>query len=49
MRTALLEERPDDDSDKGFVDWIITSVHNWGERPEGTWTFEVQIAVSTVN
>ncbi|CAG5130534.1 unnamed protein product, partial [Candidula unifasciata] len=35
--TPLMAERKNDNSKKGFKRWPLTSVHNWGENPKGTW------------
>ncbi|XP_066990254.1 neuroendocrine convertase 1-like [Macrobrachium rosenbergii] len=40
-RTVLLNERADDDSQKGFQDWALMSVHTWGEDPRGIWRLEI--------
>ncbi|XP_068205095.1 neuroendocrine convertase 1-like [Palaemon carinicauda] len=40
-RTVLLNERVDDDSEKGFHNWPLMSVHTWGEDPRGTWILNI--------
>lgn len=42
----MLEPRPFDDSDKGFVEWKIKSLQFWGENPFGVWTVCVKDEVN---
>lgn len=39
--TPLMVERENDKSTKGFQNWGLTSVHNWGENPTGTWKVRI--------
>ncbi|XP_045513292.1 neuroendocrine convertase 1-like [Pieris brassicae] len=36
-KVQLLNPRPKDNSNKGFVNWPLTSVVTWGENPNGVW------------
>uniref|UniRef100_T1IUB0 P/Homo B domain-containing protein n=1 Tax=Strigamia maritima TaxID=126957 RepID=T1IUB0_STRMM len=40
--SQVLTRRPRDCSDEGFDQWPFTSVHFWGENPEGKWTVRVR-------
>ncbi|KII71647.1 Neuroendocrine convertase 1 [Thelohanellus kitauei] len=35
--SPLLDTRNEDDSNQGFENWTMTSVHFWGENPRGIW------------
>ncbi|XP_014280193.1 neuroendocrine convertase 1 [Halyomorpha halys] len=41
FRSTLLEERFWDEARIGLNSWTMSSVHFWGERPAGFWTFTV--------
>lgn len=41
----LLEVRTKDESDKGLTDWMIKTVHFWGETTIGTWKLDVRANV----
>lgn len=41
-RVQLLSSRPKDKSNKGFVNWSLTSVATWAEHPIGSWILEIQ-------
>ncbi|CAL1543881.1 unnamed protein product [Lymnaea stagnalis] len=47
--TPLFLERKFDSSNRGFKAWPMMSVHNWGEKPEGTWKFRVADRSTTGN
>ncbi|XP_054722363.1 PC3-like endoprotease variant B [Uloborus diversus] len=40
-RSAILTRRPYDNKTTRFPHWDFTSLHFWGEDPEGKWLFEV--------
>lgn len=42
----ILEKRSKDSDTDGYKDWVIKSVHNWGENPRGKWKIEVKANVS---
>lgn len=44
--SVLLQTREEDFSQQGLDNWNIKSVHNWGENPNGKWTFYVSANVS---
>lgn len=35
--SPILDNRNEDDSNLGFSNWTMTSVHFWGENPRGKW------------
>ncbi|BFY97114.1 hypothetical protein BsWGS_00153 [Bradybaena similaris] len=39
--TPIMMERENDASKKGFVKWPLSSVHQWGEKPQGVWIVRV--------
>uniref|UniRef100_A0A915JT96 P/Homo B domain-containing protein n=1 Tax=Romanomermis culicivorax TaxID=13658 RepID=A0A915JT96_ROMCU len=40
-RTNILAPRERDESSTGFRQWPFTSVHTWGENPDGEWSLEI--------
>lgn len=47
-KVQLLSARPKDKSTAGFVNWPLTSVGTWGEKPNGIWTVTIQDDVNIV-
>ncbi len=39
--STLLDRRMLDQSTESFNKWPFTSVHMWGEKPQGVWTLEI--------
>ena len=40
--STLLDKRILDQSSESFNKWPFTSVHMWGEVPQGTWILEIK-------
>lgn len=40
--STLLDRRMLDQSTESFNKWPFTTVHMWGETPQGTWTLEIK-------
>jgi subtilisin-like proprotein convertase family protein len=40
--STLLERRMLDQSTESFNKWPFTTVHMWGERPQGVWILEIK-------
>lgn len=40
-RSTLLDERPQDFTGSGFIDWPFMTTHMWGENPVGRWKLEI--------
>lgn len=40
--SMLLSPRPNDKSKNGFANWHFTSVHFWGEEPQGRWNLLIR-------
>lgn len=40
--SLLLDTRPNDASTAGLKDWTLMTVHCWGERPQGLWSFQAR-------
>jgi hypothetical protein len=40
--STLLDRRMLDQSEEMFNKWPFTSVHMWGEKPQGTWILEIK-------
>ncbi|XP_074602740.1 neuroendocrine convertase 1-like [Brevipalpus obovatus] len=40
--SMLLRPRSKDKSTEGFQNWLFTSIHFWGERPQGYWILEIR-------
>ncbi|XP_069393948.1 proprotein convertase subtilisin/kexin type 4-like isoform X3 [Paralichthys olivaceus] len=46
--SLLLDTRPNDASTAGLTNWIMMTVHCWGEQPQGLWTLQVTDHKGTV-
>ncbi|VVC45506.1 Peptidase S8, subtilisin-related,Peptidase S8, subtilisin, Ser-active site,Proprotein convertase [Cinara cedri] len=44
----MMEPRPLDESDKGFLEWKIKSLQYWGEDPFGEWTVFIKDETSSL-
>uniref|UniRef100_A0A1B6E0T0 P/Homo B domain-containing protein n=1 Tax=Clastoptera arizonana TaxID=38151 RepID=A0A1B6E0T0_9HEMI len=42
-KTRILDSRAPDFSTVGFKGWTLTSLHQWGENPTGTWTLDIKL------
>ena len=40
--STLLDRRILDQSSESFNKWPFTTVHMWGETPQGDWTIEIK-------
>lgn len=40
--STILSNRPEDSSSDGFVNWSFTTVHMWGESPDGLWKIKIR-------
>lgn len=44
----MMEPRPLDESNMGYVEWKIKSLQFWGEDPSGEWTVFIKDEVITI-